>query len=58
MFRAWLMENAFFSADNFTLAAIAGNTTLASSLIWSSRSSKGTTSGRTSETCDLAFQRK
>ena len=58
MFRAWLMENAFLSADNFALAAIAGNTTLASLLIWSSRSSKGTTSGRTSETCDLAFQRK
>ena len=58
MFQAWLMENAFLSADDFTLAAIAGNTTLASSLIWSSRSSKGTTSGRTSETCDLAFQRK
>ena len=27
---------------SITLAAIAGNTTLASSLIWSSRSSKGT----------------
>ena len=35
------MENAFLSADDFALAAIAGNTTLASSLIWSSRSSKG-----------------
>ena len=58
MFQAWLMENAFLSADDFTLAAIAGNITLASSSIWSSRSSKGTTSGRTSETCDLAFRRK